>query len=70
MSGVDRRFACPLCGERYNEVEGRACRPGCPIERGCKLLRCPDCGYEMPAPGRLTRFLARWFGDAARGVEP
>ena len=52
---------CPLCGTQYGEAEGRACHAGCPIERGCQLLACPHCGYEVPAPTRLTRWLARWL---------
>jgi len=52
---------CPLCGARYSEEEGRTCHAGCPLERGCQLLACPRCGYEVPAPSRLTRWLARWL---------
>lgn len=57
---------CALCGTRYSEAEGRVCHAGCPLERGCQLLGCPNCGYETPAPSRLTRWLGRWFGTPAR----
>ncbi len=58
---------CPLCGQTYPEAAGRSCRTsGCPLTRTCQLLRCPSCGYEVPAPGRLTRLMTRWLGrDAA-----
>ncbi len=59
---------CPLCGARYREEDGRTCRARCPLERGCRLLRCPECRYEVPAPSRLTRALARWFGVAERSA--
>ncbi len=52
-------ITCPLCGGRYGEAEGRCCRPICPLSPGCALLRCPHCGYEVPAPTRLTRWLSQ-----------
>jgi hypothetical protein len=52
---------CPLCGASYGVAEGQACHSRCPLERGCQLLACPHCGYEVPAPSRLTRWLARWL---------
>jgi len=56
---------CPLCGTDYDEAQGRACRSGCPFQAGCRLLRCPHCGYEIPVPGRLTRWLMRWLDRRA-----
>ena len=67
-SAGDDVVACPLCGAYYREEDGRSCRVRCPLERGCRLLRCPECGYEVPAPSRLTRALARWFGGAGRSA--
>jgi hypothetical protein len=55
---------CPLCGARWDEGAGRVCRSACPLASGCRLLRCPHCGYEVPAPGPVTRGLARWLGRA------
>jgi len=55
-------ITCPMCGERYDEAAGRACRPECPLAATCSLVHCPRCGYEMPAPSRLTRWLSRWLG--------
>jgi hypothetical protein len=66
---ADEWTTCALCGARYALAEGRACRPGCPLGRGCDLLRCPFCGYETPAPTPLTRWLDRWIrGKGAGGV--
>jgi len=59
MADEHESVACPLCGTRYSEAEGRACRAGCPLQRHCGLLSCPTCAYEMPAPTRLTRWLER-----------
>ncbi len=57
---------CQLCGTRYAEADGRSCGAGCPMGSACGLLKCPGCGYEVPAPTRLTRWLARWLGRGER----
>ncbi len=54
-------ITCPLCGEHYSEAEGQSCHGGCPLQSQCNLLGCPRCGYEVPAPTRLTRWLKRWL---------
>ena len=65
MSPTTGDIVCPLCGTRYSETEGRVCHSGCPLQRSCQLLSCPACGYEVPAPTRMTRLLSRWFGKQA-----
>ena len=62
MSTTTGDIVCPLCGTHYSETEGRVCHSACPLQRGCQLLGCPACGYEVPAPTRLTRLLSRCFG--------
>jgi len=62
MSDGARTIVCPLCGARYSESDGRTCHSGCPLQHGCQLLSCPNCGYEVPASTRMTRWLGRWFG--------
>jgi ribosomal protein S27E len=59
MIAADTCVTCPLCGTRYAEPSGRICHAGCPLAPACKLVRCPACGYEIPAPTRLTRWLSR-----------
>jgi hypothetical protein len=61
MSTTGATVTCRLCGACWAEAEGRACHAPCPLGRGCALLRCPRCGYETPAPTRLTRWLSRWL---------
>ncbi len=56
---------CPMCRTHYDEADGRVCHSGCPLQHGCQLLRCPSCGYEIPAPTRTTRWLSRWLGKLA-----
>lgn len=54
---------CPLCGKTYDEKNtGSACK-GCPMAKGCTLIRCPNCGYETPPEpvwiGKLKTALKR-----------
>lgn len=53
---------CSLCGTRFDCNEAASSCSGCPISHGCKLIRCPHCGYETPAPTPFTRWLSKWFG--------
>ena len=50
---------CDLCGYRFEPTEAEAACAGCPLARGCRLVRCPRCGYEMPPEARLTGWLRR-----------
>jgi hypothetical protein len=62
MNDRENLITCSVCGTRFSECEGRACHVDCPLQGRCKLLSCPYCAHEVPAPTRLTRWLARWFG--------
>ena len=35
---------CPMC---TTDFEPEVCRPTCPLARGCRMTRCPRCGYEF-----------------------
>jgi hypothetical protein len=61
MSQSTELIRCPLCAVEYEEAESRACHAACGIRSGCQLLRCPSCGYEIPPPARMTRWLSRWL---------
>ena len=56
-------FSCPLCGGRFTHG-GRACG-GCPLARGCEIVRCPHCGYGFPRESRLVSWLRRLAGRRA-----
>jgi len=47
-----RQVPCPLCGNRFDPMEGRACA-ACPrLFRSCGMVVCPRCGHEFV---KLTR---------------
>jgi Fe2+ transport system protein FeoA len=61
----DRAFECPLCG---TDFKGAECHAGCPLSRGCTMVRCPHCGYEFVESGRFTDMLRRWIRRAPRAA--
>ncbi len=39
---------CPLCGNRFPEAEGEACKY-CPKPfKSCRMVMCPNCSHEFP----------------------
>ena len=38
---------CSLCGFNFDENDAKACCTGCLFSKGCELLKCPNCGFEM-----------------------
>jgi RecJ-like exonuclease len=37
-------MTCALCGNRFEREE--ALCSGCPINKSCKIICCPNCGYQ------------------------
>lgn len=51
---------CPLCGFEFNETSN-TCK-GCPLAKSCGLVRCPNCGYEMPPEPKTLNALKNMWG--------
>jgi hypothetical protein len=55
-------FVCGLCGNRFTHG-GLVCGT-CPMETGCALVRCPNCGFQFPRSSSVVDFFRRltaWF---------
>lgn len=50
---------CSLCGFEFNEDEAQTACKNCPMMKGCKLIRCPQCGYEMPPEPRWLKAILK-----------
>lgn len=50
---------CGMCGFEFDPSEADITCGGCPMVKGCHLVRCPRCGYEMPPEAALVRWLRR-----------
>lgn len=44
-------ITCTMCGQAFDPAQAVACQ-GCPLQRGCQLVRCPACGFEAVDPRR------------------
>ena len=58
---------CPLCGYEYDE-HAVACHAACPMNKGCTMLCCPQCGYQMVDESKTAAgWLRRLWKGRARG---
>jgi len=44
---MNAMITCPMCGLAYDPANQIVCQ-GCPLQRNCGLVRCPNCGFETP----------------------
>ncbi len=51
---------CPLCGREFREEDSRTACKGCLLAGACHMVRCPNCGYDMPAEPRIIKALRAW----------
>ena len=50
---------CAFCHREFREEEAvKACK-NCALFGGCKMVKCPYCGYEAPAEPGLVKWLRR-----------
>jgi rubredoxin len=62
---------CTLCGHEFDEKAGEPACARCPMSHGCNLVRCPNCGFEMPAEPRWVRWLKeKWKGRKHEDQRP
>ena len=50
---------CSFCGKEFDEESARKDCHTCAVFSGCRKLKCPHCGYEMPREPRLIRWLRK-----------
>ena len=50
---------CGLCGYEFNPEEAPSSCKSCSLMKGCKLIRCPNCGCETPPEPRWAKYFKR-----------
>ncbi len=63
-------MTCGFCGYEFDPDDARTTCSGCPLVRGCHLVRCPRCGYEMPPEAKLFSWLNKWRMSKTAKKEP
>ena len=55
-------ITCSMCGHTFDPTLHPSCE-NCPLKKGCNLVCCPQCGYEMVNvhQSKLARFAARFL---------
>lgn len=66
MQPSPRYLHCPLCGMEFEKVD-TVCAHSCPLGRGCRHVRCPNCDYEFAESPRAFDWLGRLRRRAAPG---
>lgn len=63
---------CEMCGNVFAREQAASACKGCPLARGCNLVRCPRCGYETVAETRLGALIRRLrkLATAGRRAHP
>lgn len=57
---------CDLCGARFSAARLECGR--CPFSAGCRIVRCPHCGYSFPRGSRMLEALRRIL-ESRRGAK-
>lgn len=60
---------CPICGHSFDPNLHLACQ-ACPLRKGCQLICCPACGFEMVdiQKSTLARWASRWLSPRRAGT--
>ena len=55
-------ITCGMCGHHFDPAQHKSCAV-CPLQSGCQLACCPNCGFEVVDPNQsfLARAAARLF---------
>lgn len=51
---------CSYCGFEFEAAAARTACAGCFKSGGCRGVRCPRCGYDMPEEIGLIRWIRTW----------
>lgn len=56
----ERTMVCGFCAHTFVEDVGQPVCRSCPLAGLCRMVRCPECGYENPVPPPWLARLADW----------
>ena len=65
---IETKYKCALCGYEFSKDDGHTSCSGCPLAGACHMVKCPNCGYEVPVAPEMKRLKSLWkrvLGDKA-----
>ena len=52
---------CSLCYKEFNDVQAHNSCSACLLTSGCQMIKCPNCGYEMPVESNWAKKIVNLF---------
>lgn len=68
-NSVNTIVRCTFCNYEFTEEEARADCGKCALFGGCRFLRCPRCGFEMPQTPGMIKAIKGWLAKRRRRAE-
>src|SRR5437660_11197929 len=59
-NAVETMVRCSMCAFEFAETSSQGSCGKCALFSGCRYIRCPRCGYEMPRTPGLVKMVRRW----------
>ena len=60
---------CTLCGYEFNEQNAQTSCTNCPVKKNCKLIRCPNCGFENPPEPENIKWFLKYCSDFYKKIK-
>ncbi|MFZ2654558.1 MAG: hypothetical protein WAX69_06540 [Victivallales bacterium] len=57
---------CSLCGNEFDENSAASSCEGCIMAKKCRMVKCPNCGYETPKEPEWIKRISRRLSVAGR----
>lgn len=62
---------CPFCGHEFDKTGARSSCQSCSMSSSsCGMVKCPNCGYEVPGEARLFKLIKKVRSSVARVFQP
>jgi len=57
---------CSFCGHEFDENAAPSACEGCIMAKKCRLVKCPNCGYEIPKTPEWMKKAGKIFEKIGR----
>lgn len=57
---------CGFCAQEFEVDRAQPTCQACPVGSGCRLVRCPHCGFDNPETPRWIERLENWLSGGKK----